>query len=150
MSEELRKQLGLPPMDQVGFVYRNLEEAMEKYDAMFGPWEIQEYGSFDYEYRGEEEPAELRIAFGKSGDIEIELIQWVSGGCPHKEFIDAGNEGMHHLRFLVDNVDDMVARAKEIGWQTVWYKQFGPGLAMAYMERPNDPLLIEFFENQHG
>ncbi len=150
MSAEIQQQLGLPPMDQVGFVYRNLEDAMALYGPMFGPWEVQEYGSFDYDYRGKEEPAELRMAFGKSGDIEIELIEWVSGGCPHKEFIDEGREGMHHLRFRVDNVDAKVAKAETIGWRTVWYKQFGEGLAMAYMEREGDPLLIEFFENKHG
>jgi methylmalonyl-CoA/ethylmalonyl-CoA epimerase len=137
-------------MDQVGFVYQDLEAAMALYEPMFGPFEVQEYGAFDYDYRGTEEPAELRIAFGKSGDIEIELIQWVSGGCPHKEFIDQGREGMHHLRFLVDSVDEQVAKAEAIGWKTVWYKQFGEGLAMAYMERDNDPLLIEFFENKAG
>jgi methylmalonyl-CoA/ethylmalonyl-CoA epimerase len=142
--------MDLPPMDQVGFVYKNLEAAMELYAPMFGPFEVQEYGSFDYEYRGAVEPAELRIAFGKSGDIEIELIEWVAGPTPHKEFLDQGREGMHHLRFRVDNVDAKVAEAEQIGWKTVWYKQFGEGLAMAYMERDNDPLLIELFENHHG
>jgi methylmalonyl-CoA/ethylmalonyl-CoA epimerase len=142
--------MDLPPMDQVGFVYKNLEAAMALYEPMFGPFEVQEYGSFDYEYRGTVEPAELRIAFGKSGDIEIELIEWVAGPTPHKEFLDQGREGMHHLRFRVDNVDAKVAEAEKIGWKTVWYKQFGEGLAMAYMERDNDPLLIELFENHHG
>ena len=150
MADVIQQQLNLPPMDQVGFVYKNLEAAIALYEPMFGPFDIQEFGSFDYEYRGKEEPAELRIAFGKSGDIEIELIEWVSGSTPHKEFLDEGREGMHHLRFRVDKVDDKVAEAETIGWKTVWYKQFGPGLAMAYMERKGDPLLIELFENHHG
>lgn len=150
MNSTVQEQLNLPPMDQVGFVYKDLDAAIAQYGHMFGPFEVQDYGSFDYTYRGRSEPAELRIAYGKSGDIEIELIQWVAGHSPHREFIEAGNEGMHHLRFLVDNVDAMVEQAAAFGWQCIWYNQFAPGLAMAYMEREDDPLLIEFFENRQA
>ena len=147
MAQAIQQELNLPPMDQVGFVYKNLEAVIALYQPVFGPFEVHEYGSFDFLYRGATEPAELRLAFGKSGDIEIELIQWVAGPTPHKEFLDQGREGMRHLRFPVDDTDSMVEKASRLGWQTVWYKQFAPGLVMAYMEREGDPLLIEFFEN---
>ena len=49
------------------------------------------------------------MAFGRSGPLEIELIQPVSGEGPHQEFLDAGNEGMHHVRFRVDDLDARVA-----------------------------------------
>ena len=137
-------------MDQVGFVVRDLNAAITQYDALFGPFEIQEYGAFEYQYRGTREPCELRIAFGRSGDIEIELIEWVSGGSPHKEFIDSGREGMHHLRFPVDNLDRMNAAAAETGYEVIWETRFGEGLAVSYLERKGDPLLIEFFENLHS
>lgn len=91
----------------------------------------------------------MRLAFGRSGDVEIELIEWVSGGCPHKEFLDAGREGMHHLRFIVDDLDTRVAAAQAVGYETIWSKRFAEGLAVAYLEQPGDPLVIEFFEN-HG
>ena len=91
----------------------------------------------------------MKLAFGKSGDVEIELIQWVRGGCPHKEFIDAGREGMHHLRFRIDNLEEKVAEAEAFGYASIWSTRYGEGLAVAYLERENDPVLIEFFEN-HG
>ncbi len=150
MSESISKQLNLPPMDQVGFVYQDIDAAIALYEPMFGPFELQDYGEFEYNYRGQQEAARLRIAFGKSGDIEIELIGWISGGCPHKEFLDAGREGIHHLRFRVDDVDYMVSEAERFGWSTIWYNRFGEGLVVAYMERADDPLLIEFFENRNG
>ena len=128
--ENTPQQLGLPPMDQVGFVYRDLEAAIASYDSLFGPFQVHEYGSFEYDYRGSREACELRIAFGRSGDIEIELIQWVSGGCPHKEFLDQGREGMHHLRFQVENLEKMVAKASQAGYQPVWKTRFGAGLAL--------------------
>ena len=150
MQESIPEKLDLGPCDQVGFVYRDLEAAIAQYDPLFGPFEVQEYGAFDYTYRGEKGPCELRIAFGKSGDLEIELIQWVSGGSPHKEFIDAGREGMHHLRFRVDNLDEKVSEARQFGYTSIWETRFGEGLAVAYLEREGDPLLIELFENLHG
>ncbi|MCP4842950.1 MAG: hypothetical protein GY887_14575, partial [Halieaceae bacterium] len=85
-----------------------------------------------------------------SGDVEIELIEWVSGGCPHKEFLDAGREGMHHLRFIVENLETTAAQAEAFGYQTIWSKRYGDGLAVAYLERDNDPLVLEFFENHRG
>jgi hypothetical protein len=92
----------------------------------------------------------MRLAFGKSGDVEIELIEWVSGGCPHKEFLDSGREGMHHLRFIVDDLDASVNEARSVGFESIWGKRYGEGLAVAYMERAGDPLVLEFFENHHG
>lgn len=149
MSKTETAKLELPPVDQVGFVYRSLEAAMALYRPLFGDFEVLETGSIGYRYRGREEPAELRVGFARSGAIEIELIEWVSGGCPHKEFIERGREGLHHLRFPVASVDAQVARAQAIGWEPIWHKRFAEGLAMAYMERAGDPLLIELFENRH-
>ena len=150
MESTIPEKLDLGPCDQVGFVYADLEAAIEKYDPMFGPFDVQEYGTFEYNYRGKRDSSELRIAFGKSGDLEIELIQWVSGGTPHKEFLDAGREGMHHLRFRVDDLDKKVSEAEKFGYQSIWDTRFGEGLAVAYLEREGDPLLIELFENLHG
>ena len=82
--------------------------------------------------------------------MEIELIEWVSGGCPHKEFLDAGREGMHHLRFIVDDLETQVEAALAVGYEAIWRKRFGEGLAVAYLERSGDPLVIEFFENRRG
>ena len=150
MQDSLPEKLDLGRCDQVGFVVSNLESAIAQYDPMFGPFDVQDYGVIEYNYRGKPEDCELRIAYGKTGDLEIELIQWVSGGSPHKEFIDAGREGMHHLRFRVDKLDEKVSEAARLGYQAIWHTRFGEGLAVAYLEREGDPLLIELFENLHG
>lgn len=150
MAEDIRKQLNLPDLNQVGFVVRDLETALALYEPMFGPFSTMDPGPMTYDYRGREEECEMRLAFGNSGDVEIELIEWVAGGCPHKEFLDAGREGMHHLRFIVEDLEAKAAHAKAFGYQTIWSKRYGDGLAVAYLERENDPLVIEFFENHHG
>ena len=150
MSEDIRQQLDLPMLDQVGFVVRDMEAALALYQPMFGPFSTMDPGPMSYDYRGADEECDMKLAFGKSGDVEIELIQWLRGGCPHKEFIDAGREGMHHLRFRIDDLDAKVAEAEAIGWRNIWSKRYGEGLAVAYLERNGDPLLLELFENHHG
>lgn len=150
MDEKLRVQLNLTKLDQVGFVVRNLEQMLERYEPLFGPFSHMDPGPMTYDYRGTQEECTMRLAFGRSGDVEIELIEWVSGGCPHKEFLDAGREGMHHLRFPVDDLETQVAAARAAGYQAIWSKRYGAGLAVAYLERSGDPLLIELFENLRG
>lgn len=150
MEQDLRAQLNLPNLDQVGFVVRDMDQMLLRYEPLFGPFTRMDPGPMTYDYRGEQEECTLRLAFGKSGDVEIELIEWVSGGCPHKEFLDAAREGMHHLRFIVDDLETHVTAARALGYQSIWSKRFGVGLAVAYLERAGDPLLIEFFENHQS
>tara|TARA_B100001540_G_scaffold289735_1_gene285930 strand:- start:144 stop:620 length:477 start_codon:yes stop_codon:yes gene_type:complete len=150
MSDVIRQQLDLPPLDQVGFVVRDLDAALALYEPMFGPFSTMEPGPMSYDYRGAQAECEMKLAFGRSGDVEIELIQWLRGDCPHKEFIDAGREGMHHLRFRIDDLEASVAAAETVGWRRIWSKRYGEGLAVAYLERAGDALLLELFENLHG
>jgi catechol 2,3-dioxygenase-like lactoylglutathione lyase family enzyme len=150
MGEDIRSQLDLPDLNQVGFVVRDIEQALALYEPLFGPFSRMDPGPMTYDYRGSQEECTMRLAFGKSGDVEIELIEWVSGGCPHKEFLDSGREGMHHLRFIVDDLDASVNEARSVGFESIWGKRYGEGLAVAYMERAGDPLVLEFFENHHG
>ena len=150
MNTSIVQQLNLPPMDQVGFVVVDMDEALSAYQPLFGEFKVHRYGEMTWDYRGTQEASELIIAIAHSGTIEIELIQWVSGLSPHKEFIDAGREGMHHLRFPVQNLEKHLEQAANTGYLPIWKKRFNEGLAAAYLERENDPLIIEFFENNRA
>ena len=150
MNTKIPEALDLPPVNQVGFVVKDLKKALELYEPLFGPFVEMDAADMEWEYRGKPAMSSLKIAFAKSGDVEIELIEWVSGETPHKEFIDAGREGMHHLRFMVDKVEEKVKEAEVYGYREIWYKRFGEGLAASYLEREGDPLILEFFENKLG
>jgi hypothetical protein len=141
------KALGLPPLEQIGFIYRDLAAAVRLYEPLFGPFSYMDGSTKDALYRGTPADVGMQIAFGKSGEIEIELIQPTSGASPHTEFIGQGREGMHHVRFKADDCDAWVRKLAPLGYESIWYKHW-PDLQckVAYLERKGDPLIIEMFE----
>lgn len=136
--------LGLPKVAQIGFVVRDRAEWMRRMDPLFGPFTTMDTRVPAAQYRGGVADCELKLAFGQSGDVQIEFIEWVAGDCPHREFIEQGREGMHHLMFYVADVDGWIARLVPLGYQVVWYKRWSPEIVFVYLERPGDPTIIEF------
>ena len=144
------KQLGLPPIAQLGHVVRNLEASMALYEPLYGPFTTMDGTVQGATYRGRVADVKLAMAFGRSGDLEIELIQWQSGESPHREFIERGREGIHHVQFRVEDCDGWIARAQPLGYEVIWYKRFSADTTFAYLERPGDPTLIEFLQMPSG
>lgn len=146
MSDELRQALDFPPCDQVGFVVRDIDAAIKLYEPLFGPFTPpHEVEIPQADFHGRKVDCTLKVSFGKSGDLEMELIELTAGESPHSEFIDAGHEGMHHIRFRVDDIQPLLERAKAIGYEPIWFKEMGE-MAFGYLARPGDPLLIELLQ----
>jgi methylmalonyl-CoA/ethylmalonyl-CoA epimerase len=110
MSTHMPASLELPPLVQIGFVVGNLAEAMLKYERLYGPWQRFDGSVPGATYRGRSADVRLDIAIGHSGPLEIELIQWLSGDSPHREFIERGREGMHHVQYRVEDADAWIAK----------------------------------------
>lgn len=145
-AEQIREQLALPRIDQIGFVVPDIERAMASYEALFGPWTTMDAEVEGADFRGEIHDASLLLAFGKSGDLEIELIQITGGKSPHGEFIERGGNGMHHVRYRTADIDNKIALAKAIGYQPIWYKRMSPDIAFCYLEKVGDPLIVELLQ----
>ena len=140
------EQLQLPQVAQIGFVVRHLGTAIKLYEPVFGTFKCMDGSVQAAEYRGHIADAGLKIAFAWSGAVEIELIEWVSGESPHREFIQSGRQGMHHLQFRVEDCDGWIQRLKPLGYEAIWYKCMSPEVKFAYMERAHDPLILEFLQ----
>lgn len=141
------ESLGLPPVEQVGYVVRDLEATMALYAPLFGPFSREPYEKITGPlYRGTPHDCELHIAYGKSGDLEMEFIQPVSGMGPHQEFLDQGREGIHHVRFRVEDCDALISRLEPHGYRPIWYHDLGFG-KFAYLEHlTNNGVLLELLE----
>ncbi len=140
------ESLCLPQIDQVGFVVKSVDDAEKRYGALFGPFTRMNGSVEGATYRGKEADAQLELLFGHSGELEMEFIEWKGGESPHREFIEQGREGMHHIRYRVENADEWIERVAAVGYKPIWYKQFSPEIVFAYLEREGDPLLIEFLQ----
>ena len=87
----------------------------------------------DYELRGERVRSALTIGFARSGDVQLELIQPVRGPGLHAEFLAARGGGVHHLGFMVDDLDATLAHARALGVAKLMGGEFG-ALRFAYLD----------------
>jgi methylmalonyl-CoA/ethylmalonyl-CoA epimerase len=56
----------------------------------------------------------VKLALAQVGGVQFELVEHIDGDSIYKEFLDEHGEGIHHMNFLVDDVDQTVAEmAKE-------------------------------------
>ncbi len=84
----------------------------------------------EYELRGQTVSCALGLAFARSGNVQIELLQPVRGEGLHVEFLASNGPGAHHLGFLVDDLDAVVA---DSGFERVMGSQFGT-LRFCYLD----------------
>ena len=138
MSEMVKRDLGLGPIDQVAYVVENLERALPRYEAMFGPFQVATYEMKDCTIRGRSADCALRLALNNSGPVEIELIEVLAGETPHSEHLKQHGEGLHHVRFRVGDLEPKVAALEAAGYRTLMQKRFDPTLAFAYLESPRE------------
>jgi methylmalonyl-CoA/ethylmalonyl-CoA epimerase len=87
----------------------------------------------DYELRGERVSCALAIGFARSGNMQIELIQPMRGDGLHVEFLATNGPGLHHLGFLVDDLDAVAEIGAAAGAPKVMGGQFG-SLRFGYLD----------------
>lgn len=134
-TAKLAAQFGLGPIDQVSYAVRDMKAAVQRFDPLFGPFEVKQGKIEDLCYRGRKVRAELVVAFGASGPLEIELVQPLTEGMPQMEFLERHGDGLHHVRFVTDDIAGKTALLKENGYTEVIAGQ-APGVRFAYFEAP--------------
>jgi catechol 2,3-dioxygenase-like lactoylglutathione lyase family enzyme len=111
---------GLETIDQVAFLVRDMDEAAQVYGALFGPLRIIESELSGATFRGRPAAPKVRVAFANHGEIEVELIQPLSGEGPFSERLQRHGEGLFHLRFPVDDIDATTRSLTEGGFEPVF------------------------------
>ena len=83
-----------------------------------GPWTRIPDVRFDAEHsrlRGEPSAFTAHISLAYAGDLQLELIEPVSGESVHTEFLARCGPGLHHLCYAVDDLAAACARAEAAG-----------------------------------
>ena len=147
--EGIATRLGLEPVDQVSYVVEDMDRALVTFQAIYGSFTVIDTELEDTLYRGRKASVKLRLGFGRSGPLEIELIQVLAGESPHCEQLDGRGDRAHHVRFRVTDLEKALEAFLAEGFETIWYKRFeGGGPAFAYVEAPPNPggPIIELLE----
>ncbi len=81
------------------------------------------------EYQG------MKIAFIPIGDSSVELLQDVSGSSAIKKFLDKNGEGIHHIAYEVDDINQAISELKAKGIKLIDEKprQGAHGMSVAFM-----------------
>ncbi|WP_347840902.1 methylmalonyl-CoA epimerase [uncultured Draconibacterium sp.] len=102
--------MNISHIEHIGIAVNSLEEAIPYYEEMLG---LKCYAV--------EEVADQKVktAFFQVGDTKIELLESTSPDGPIGKFLEKKGQGVHHLAFAVDNVNDSLNELGEKGVQLI-------------------------------
>lgn len=129
MAEPKKPRVQLPPVQQLGFVVKDVDKAVEYYSSVFGwgPFDIFELSLKGFTYRGKQGDSRLKIAMAQQGAIQIELIEVLEGETPHSNFLREKGEGVQHvLCGFVEDLDGMLAELAKDGIEPVFRGLLNP------------------------
>jgi methylmalonyl-CoA/ethylmalonyl-CoA epimerase len=130
-------------IEHIGIAVSNLQSAVEFYEKTFG---LECYGI-------EEVPDQkVRTAFFMVGQTKIELLETTDPEGPIGKFIEKRGEGLHHIAFAVDNIEEKLKSAAENGVRLIDEKprKGAEGLDIAFIHpKSSAGVLIEICENRN-
>jgi hypothetical protein len=109
---------------QVSLVVKDIRDTMKHYWNILGigPWNILDAVPpvlHNTTYKGKPSDFTAKVGYAMVGEMQIELIEPVSGASNYNDFIAKHGEGLHHLRFLVDDVNKTTQIMNKGGFPTL-------------------------------
>jgi len=98
-------------LDHIGIAVKDLDEAIKFYR------DVLNLNLMSIEEVVEEG---VRVAMFDVGGVRIELLQGIRDDSAITKFIEKRGEGIHHIAFHVENVDDFCRRLSEKGVQLTY------------------------------
>jgi 4-hydroxyphenylpyruvate dioxygenase-like putative hemolysin len=92
----------------IGFVYRDGEEAVKQFKSLFG---IEKFNWFDY--------VVVKVARSVLGRLQIDLIEPQDKNSIFYKFLEEGHVGLHHIGYLVYDIDEKIKEWDSKGFQQV-------------------------------
>jgi methylmalonyl-CoA/ethylmalonyl-CoA epimerase len=93
-------------IEHIGIAVRSIEKALDFYEGVLGLkcYKIEEVSD-----------QRVRTAFLMVGDTKIELLESTASDGPIGKFIDKRGEGIHHIAFAVEKIEDHLSNAALLG-----------------------------------
>lgn len=121
---------------QIGIVVRSIDETIQYYQEAFGfgPFEIRHVDYPTATFYGETAGYRGKRAFFHLGPIQIELIELKDGKTIHESFLREKGEGLHHIGFLVSDLEEGKKRAERAGLKVIQGFTRPDGTGFAYLD----------------
>ena len=100
----------MPRLDHVGIATTDTDRILEVLRDLLGE---SCYLSETLERDG------IHVSFVSSGTAELELLEALDETSPVARFLRKRGDGLHHLAFEVEDIDDMYRRAREAGYEPI-------------------------------
>jgi methylmalonyl-CoA/ethylmalonyl-CoA epimerase len=97
-------------VDHIAIAVENLEDAVKLYEKVLGikPEQITPF-----------DPQKVKVAIFKVGETKIELISPLSPESAVTKFLQKRGEGLHHIAFKVDKIEEALNTLKREGIRLV-------------------------------
>jgi methylmalonyl-CoA/ethylmalonyl-CoA epimerase len=127
-------------IDHIGIAVKSIKETSELLSNILG-----------LKVAGEEivEEQKVKVAFLPLGDSELELLESTSPEGPIARFIEKKGEGIQHIAFRVDNIEEILEKLKKEGVRLIDEKpRYGAGGAKIAFLHPKSTngILVELCE----
>jgi len=132
----------LTHIEHIGIAVNSLEEAIPYYEEILGLkcYAIEEVAD-----------QKVKTAFFKVGDTKIELLESTDPEGPIGKFVEKRGQGIHHLAFAVDGIQEALSEAEEKGIRLIDKKprRGAEGLDIGFLHpKSTFGVLTEFCEER--
>ncbi len=133
----------LTHIEHIGIAVKNLEESISYYEEVLGLkcYAIEEV-----------KDQKVKTAFFMLGETKIELLESTDPEGPIGKFLEKKGEGVHHLAFAVDGIENALEELKAKGVQLVDQapRKGAEGLDIAFLHpKSTKGVLTELCENKN-
>ena len=97
-------------IEHIGIAVKNLEASNKLFTSLLG---AEPYKMEAVESEG------VQTSFFKVGPNKIELLEGMSTESPISKFIEKKGEGIHHIAFEVENIEEEILRLKKEGFTMI-------------------------------
>ena len=125
-------------IDHIGIAVENLADGIQFFEQAMG---LQCHGVEEVESQG------VRTAFFDLDGVSIELLNPTRDDSPIARFLEKSGEGIHHIAFRTDNIEEQLTKAEEAGVEAIHRTPFegAEGKLVSFLHpKSTHKVLIEF------
>ena len=139
MGQTSQAKIKVNSITQIAFAVADLQKTMENYWSILGigPWDVWDWEAplvFDYKYHGKPAWSRAKMALTQLENVELELMEHVDGDTIYPDFIKEHGEGLQHLQFAADDLEETVRiLTEEYGFPSLQSGRCGENGAYNYI-----------------